>query len=134
MLSQSEHQGMVNELPQTRILLITQDNKAKSMQTWKNRMFLFLTSLFPFKAWLLVKNTCSWLFHYYNLCISRCVQAAVIGDVWNRISHLQRGGLQVPPQHADGEESPPALQGTDSWRWTLFQAMKTKNSLMFLLN
>ena len=39
----------------------------------------------------------------------RRVQAAIISDVWNRVSYRPRGGLQVPPQHVDGEETPPAL-------------------------
>lgn len=36
-------------------------------------------------------------------------QAAVIRHVDERVSDGQRGRLQVPPQHADGEEAPSAL-------------------------
>lgn len=36
------------------------------------------------------------------------------GHVEERVSNGQRGRLQVPPQHADGEEAPSALQGDDS--------------------
>lgn len=44
-----------------------------------------------------------------RVCVRTCmrVPSAFISDVWNR----QRGGLQVPPQRADGEEASPALQG-----------------------
>lgn len=45
--------------------------------------------------------------------LARRVHTAIISDVWNGVSCRQRGGLQVPPQHADGEEASPALQGRD---------------------
>lgn len=64
------------------------------------------------------------------MCVSSAwrVQTAIINDVWNGVSHRQRGGLQVPPQHADGEEATPALQGRDEALVVVVYLFGTKNT------
>lgn len=70
-----------------------------------------------------MSSTCSWW----------CVQAAIVHHVGDRASHRQRGGLQVPPQHADGEEAPSALQGEDPQLFLISIHLRRKQLRRLLL-